>query len=64
MPRDRRQAPENARVQATIGFRFASHWLRKWREFCQRITERSDAKSKKAHSINNHSSFEDSCVKQ
>ena len=28
----------------TIGFGLASHWLRKWRELCQPITERSKAK--------------------
>ena len=28
----------NAREQVTIGFGFASQWLRKWREFCQLIT--------------------------
>ena len=43
---NRRQARENARVQLAIGFGFASHWLRKWREFCQPITERSKAKPK------------------
>ena len=25
---------KNACEQVTIGFGFASHWLRKWREFC------------------------------
>ena len=34
------------RVELAIGFSFASHWLRKWREFCQPITERSKAKLK------------------
>ena len=43
---NRRQARENARVQPAIGFGFASHWLRKWREFCQPITEQSKAKPK------------------
>ena len=27
-------------------FKFVSHWLRKWREFCQPITESSKAKAK------------------
>ena len=31
---NRRQARVNACEQATIGFSFTSHWLRKWREFC------------------------------
>ena len=29
-----RQAREKACERGTIGFGFASHWLRKWREFC------------------------------
>ena len=29
-----------------VGFSFASHWLRKRREFCKPITERSKAKTK------------------
>ena len=41
-----RQARENAPVQLVIGFGFASHWLRKCREFCQPITEQSKAKPK------------------
>ena len=40
----RRQARENARVQVTIGFGFASDWLRNWREFCQPITAQSNGK--------------------
>ena len=28
------QARENACKRGMIGFGFASHWLRKWREFC------------------------------
>ena len=36
-----KKARENERVQLVIGFDFASHWLRKWREFCQPIKERS-----------------------
>ena len=43
---NRRQARENARVQLAISFGFGSHWLRKWREFCQPITGRSKAKPK------------------
>ena len=30
---NRRQARENACERGTIGIGFASHWLRKWREF-------------------------------
>ena len=33
-------------MQLGIGFGSASHWLRKWHEFCQPITERSKAKLK------------------
>ena len=41
---NRRQARENACEQDTIGFAFASRWLRKLREFCQPITERRKTK--------------------
>ena len=41
---NRRQARENASERGTIGFGFASHWLGKWSEFCQPITERGKAK--------------------
>ena len=34
------------REQGPIGFGLASYWLKKWREFCQPITERSKAKPK------------------
>ena len=30
----RRKARENACGQVMIDFGFASHWLKKWREFC------------------------------
>ena len=40
------KARENARVQQAIGCGFAPHWLRRWREFCQPITEQSKAKPK------------------
>ena len=40
-------APSAGRhVQDMVGYGFASHWLRKWREFFQPITERSEAKPK------------------
>lgn len=42
----RRQARENAYEQGTIGFDFASNWLRQLREFYQPITERRNAKTK------------------
>ena len=32
---NRRQARENACGQVMIGFGLVSHWLKKWREFCQ-----------------------------
>ena len=38
------QARENACERGTVGF--ASHWLRKWSECWQPITERSKAKTK------------------
>ena len=42
-----RKARENVRKQAVaISFGFVSHWLKKWREFCRIITERSNAKKK------------------
>ena len=41
---NRRQARENPCDQGTIGFGFTSHWLRKWREFCQTIAERNKTK--------------------
>ena len=44
--RNRREARENAPMQVAIGFGFASHWLRKWCEFCWPITKRSNAKPK------------------
>ena len=33
---NQRQAREEACERLTIGFGFASHWLRKWREFSDR----------------------------
>ena len=43
-----RQARENACGENTISFGFASHvaGLRKWRVFCEPITDRSNAKPK------------------
>ena len=43
---NRRQARENACEQGTIGFGFASHWSRKWHEFCEPITEHTKPKPK------------------
>ena len=36
------KAREKWRVHGAIGFGFASHWLRNWRESFKPITERSD----------------------
>ena len=36
---NRSKARENAGERGTIGFGFASHWLRKWREFYQPINK-------------------------
>ena len=57
---NRRQARETMCDQVMIGFGLVSHWLKKWREFCQPITERSKAKPKQLpnyfrHSIENRS---------
>ena len=41
-----RQARENACDQVMIAFGLVSHWLRKWRDNWEPITERSKAKSK------------------
>ena len=48
---NRRQARENAYERVTIGFGFASHWLRNWREFCQPIIEGSIKKKQKSTRI-------------
>ena len=53
---NRCQARENACDQDMIGFGFVSHWLRKWHEFCETITGRSDAKTNYfRQSIDSHS---------
>ena len=36
------KARENSRVHGTIGFGFASHWLKNWRESFKPITKRSN----------------------
>ena len=36
---NRRQAREKACERGTVGFSFACHWLRNWREFYKPITE-------------------------
>ena len=43
----RPRALENVGDQVTIGFNFASDWLRGWREFSRPITERRKAKPMK-----------------
>ena len=35
-------AREKSRLQGAIGFVFASHWLKKWREIFKRITKPSN----------------------
>ena len=55
-----RQAREKTCDRGTIGFGLTSYWLRKWREFYQPITARSNAKPKQKrnyfrHSIENRS---------
>ena len=41
------EARENAGGQATISIRFVSLWLRGWREFSRKITERGKAETSK-----------------
>ena len=36
------KAREKSRVHGAIGFRFASHWLKNWRESFKPITKRSN----------------------
>ena len=36
------KAREKSRVQGAIGFVFASHWLKNWREILKPITKRSN----------------------
>ena len=36
------EAREKSRVHVTIGFAFASHWLKNWRESFKPITKRSN----------------------
>ena len=36
------EAREKSRVQGAIGFGFASHWLKNWREYFKPITKRSN----------------------
>jgi len=36
------EAREKSRVQGAIGFGFASHWLKNWRESFKPITKRSN----------------------
>ena len=38
--RNRRDARENTYERGTTGFGFASHWLRKWREFFANQSQR------------------------
>ena len=43
---NRRKVQVNASEKDTIGFGFASHWFRTWREFYFQITERSGVQPK------------------
>ena len=52
---NRRQARENACERGMVGFGLASHWLKKWRAFCEPITERSKAKPKQTCNYFRHS---------
>jgi len=36
------EAREKSRIQGAIGFGFASHWLKNWREIFKPITKRSN----------------------
>ena len=36
------KARERLRVHGAIGFGFASHWLKNWRQSCKPITKHSD----------------------
>ena len=48
------EARENSRVHGAIGFGFASHWLKNWRESLKPITKRSN----RDHEIYVRQSFE------
>ena len=39
---DSLEAREKSRVHGAIGFGFASHWLKNWREYFKPITKRSN----------------------
>ena len=39
---DSLKAPEKSRVHGAIGFGFASHWLKNWRDSFKPITKRSN----------------------
>ena len=43
---NRCQARENTCERGTIGFGFASHWLRNWREFLQNVVKQNQSKRK------------------
>ena len=59
---NRRQARENVCERGTIGFGLASHWLRKWRELCHPIIERSRVKTEANTNYFRHS-IENRCFK-
>ena len=40
----KKQNREKSCVHGAIGFGFASHWLKKWRESCEPVIKRSNRK--------------------
>ena len=52
--RHQMQARVNTCEQGTFGFGFTSYWLRKWHQFYQPITERSNAKPKQKRNYFRH----------
>ena len=45
------KARENAGDQVVFGYRYSSDWLKKWREFSEPITDRSESKTKDSLNI-------------
>ena len=55
------EAREKSRVHGALGFGFASHWLKNWRDSFKPITKRSNRKSRDyfRHSFENSSNSVD-----